>query len=125
MPGPPIDLGNGIFTDDEEDVLNWKGNNFYKACGAVVATLPDGSTSTCVKHLGHPSNEHEDINGQTKPVLEFDFSELSLEDAVAAAIVAVGTCWSTTQDAVFDSSKAKTIGDLLVARIREFGPIYG
>lgn len=43
---------------------------------------------------------------------------LSLEGAVFQALGAASTCWSETTGGVFDSTRARTIGDALVERVR-------
>lgn len=50
-----------MFTNSE-DVISYKGANFYRACDAYVRNLPSGGTSHCVKRVGH-SSEHEDFDG--------------------------------------------------------------
>jgi hypothetical protein len=58
-----IDLGNSMFASADETVINWKGENYYKACGEFVRNLPEGGTSTCVLRVGHPGRIHEDYDG--------------------------------------------------------------
>jgi len=59
-------LGSFCFTNGR--VINHKGENYYKACDAIVAKLDDleGGMSHCVKRLDHPSTEHEDYQGRVK-----------------------------------------------------------
>lgn len=52
------------FTNALESVINYKGDNYYKACGHIVRQTEHGTTS-CVKRAGHPSAEHEDFYGVT------------------------------------------------------------
>ena len=58
-----IDIGPQCFTDGDEEVINYKGDNYYKAFDAVVVVNEDGSTSHCVKRVNHPGNVHEDFYG--------------------------------------------------------------
>jgi hypothetical protein len=68
---------------------------------------------------------------------EFEFAPatgsdtVTLEEAVFQALGAASTCWSETPAGVFDSDRAKQIGDALVAFVREHfvarlvdGPTY-
>lgn len=59
----PKDLGPEMFCSDDEKTINWKGDNYYKACGKPVAEYSDGSKSHCVKRLDHPSVFCEDYKG--------------------------------------------------------------
>ncbi len=62
-----IELGPELFGTSDLNVLNYKGKNYYKACGAVVRHDKDtGVTSTCTKRVGHPHNLHEDYEGNFK-----------------------------------------------------------
>lgn len=63
-----IDLGNSMFCDIEEKVINWKGDNFYKACGQHVGSLPGGGTSSCVLPIGHKYGDHIDYDGRSTVV---------------------------------------------------------
>lgn len=60
--GDFIDIGPQCFTDG--DVISYKGENFYRACGELVAELEGGGRSHCVKRIGHPGNQHEDYDGR-------------------------------------------------------------
>lgn len=60
---PPI--GPECFSNKERTVISWKGENFYKACDALVVEHPDGGASHCVKRVGHPSIIHESFDGTT------------------------------------------------------------
>lgn len=57
---------------------------------------------------------------------KFDFSDIPLEEAVFQALGAASACWDNLEGAgVFESDRAKAIGDALMARIRQAGPIHG
>lgn len=58
-------LGPECFTDGGI-TISYKGANYYRACGKLVRKFPDGSTSSCVSHLGHRSNQHEDMAGHVR-----------------------------------------------------------
>lgn len=58
-----IDIGPACFSDGEKTVISYEGNNFYRACDAFVAAHADGSSSFCVKRVGHPGDVHEDFAG--------------------------------------------------------------
>lgn len=60
----PKDIGQFTFSNDEETVINHKGENFYKACDVLVTGTPDNGASYCVKRVNHPGNECEDWDGQ-------------------------------------------------------------
>jgi hypothetical protein len=55
-----VDIGPQCFSDKEQTVINYRGENFYRACGAPV-----GLHSSCVKRINHPSPDHEDFAGTT------------------------------------------------------------
>ena len=61
---PITKLNDTAFTDGE--VINYEGENYYRACNAFVRHKPDGSTTFCVKRVGHDSakySPHEDYDG--------------------------------------------------------------
>lgn len=60
-----INIGPQAFADKEEKVINWKGENFYRACGVIVK-VTRYSTTSCVKRVDHPGDMHEDYDGNTK-----------------------------------------------------------
>lgn len=60
-----INIGPQAFANKEETVINWKGENFYRACGVIVQVTRYGTTS-CVKRVDHPGEIHEDYDGNTK-----------------------------------------------------------
>lgn len=69
--------------------------------------LPDENE---VVHVGVPADSS----------FAFDDPNISLESAVFQAIGAASVCWENLHGAgTFDSTKAKNIGDALLARIRE------
>lgn len=53
-------LGPECFTDGL--VISYKGENYYKACGAFITDREDGGQSFCVRRVGH-SYGHENYNG--------------------------------------------------------------
>jgi hypothetical protein len=54
-----------MFTNEARTIINWKGENFYKACDRIVHEHADGTASYCVKRVDHPGTIHEDWDGQT------------------------------------------------------------
>lgn len=60
-----VDIGPECFTDRDGLVINYKGENFYKACGKFVKGRLDGGTTTCVKRVNH-KNDCEDYDGDTR-----------------------------------------------------------
>jgi hypothetical protein len=58
-----IDLGPELFSSGDEMVICWKGSNYYRACNAFVKELEDGRRSHCIKRVNHPSDTHEDWDG--------------------------------------------------------------
>lgn len=63
--GYPIDVV-GAFAAGDQTVINWGGNNYYKACDAPVVQNEDGSGTYCVKREEHPGDIHEDYDGIRK-----------------------------------------------------------
>lgn len=66
LKGDSIDIGPLCFTNG--DVISYKGQNFYRACGEHVSYIEgegQGET-TCVKRVGHPGAIHEDYDGFTR-----------------------------------------------------------
>lgn len=61
-----VDIGPECFADGDEEVISYKGANYYKACDAFVAELPDGAVSHCVKRVYHLGLIHEDYDGRTR-----------------------------------------------------------
>lgn len=57
-----------MFCDKDETVINWKGENYYKACGSHVRNLPEGGNSSCVLRVGHGGYSHQDYNGVTTKI---------------------------------------------------------
>lgn len=56
---------------------------------------------------------------------KFDFSNLTLEEAVFQALGAASMCWENMEGGgIFESDKAKVIGEALMARIRQAQPIH-
>lgn len=47
-------------------VIAYKGENYYKACDALVMITHDGEQVHCVKRVGHPSLDHEDYHGNVR-----------------------------------------------------------
>lgn len=62
-----VDIAPGMFASDDLKVINYKGDNYYRACGeTVIESLPDdGSRTSCVKPVGHIMSTHEDCYGHT------------------------------------------------------------
>lgn len=59
-----IDIGPECFSDSDRTVISWKGENFYRACDAVVvAHKLEGGSTHCVQRVGHPDNIHQDFDG--------------------------------------------------------------
>jgi len=56
----------GAFANPDESVINWQGNNYYKACDEPVTENADGGGTFCVKREGHPGDIHEDYDGVRK-----------------------------------------------------------
>lgn len=65
-----VNIGPECFADEKEEVISYKGANYYKACDAFVADNPDGGASYCVKRVHHPSILHEAFDGRTRAVSE-------------------------------------------------------
>lgn len=52
---------NVVFLSD--DVMNYQGDNYYRACSHFVADRIDGGVEFCVKRVGHPGSDHESYSG--------------------------------------------------------------
>lgn len=63
-----ITIGDECFTNGE--VISYKGENYYKACDTPVKNNEDGSTSHCVRRVGHPGLLHEAYDGSVSTGLE-------------------------------------------------------
>lgn len=116
----------GMFCSNDGLVINWMGENFYKSCPERVTggDSPAEGASYCCKRFDHP-NDHEDYDGNTRPVDYFIFYGLSVEAAVAQALEDVGKCYSrsTVDDAsMFDQERADKIAKALVAFLMEANP---
>jgi hypothetical protein len=57
-----------MFCDKDELVINWKGENYYRACGAEVGPRPNGGTSTCVLRVNHGGYSHMDYYGRSTKI---------------------------------------------------------
>lgn len=60
-----VNIGKECFADKNLEVISYKGENYYRACGVIVKTTRYGTTS-CVKRVNHPGNVHEDYAGLLK-----------------------------------------------------------
>lgn len=70
----------GAFSDLNKTVINWEGENFYRACGAHVVEHSDGTLTSCVKRIGHHTDIHEDYDGVIRREHEFMFDSLGDDD---------------------------------------------
>lgn len=52
-----IDIGPECFSDTDENVVCWKGQEYIKTCGSFVTDLPDGGQAFCTLSYDHPG-EH-------------------------------------------------------------------
>lgn len=57
------DTVQGAFSNENETIINWKGENFYRACDAFVMNKPGGGESHCVKPVYHSGDLHVDWDG--------------------------------------------------------------
>lgn len=62
-----ISIGPEAFIGMDGKVINHRGVNFYRSCGAPVKVDKEGTTS-CVKPVQHVSVLHEDFQGATSRV---------------------------------------------------------
>jgi hypothetical protein len=60
-----IDIGPQCFAGKDKLVISWEGENYYRACSKLVKERLDGSSTHCVKRVGHP-NACEDYDGDTR-----------------------------------------------------------
>lgn len=75
-----VTIGPECFSTLDRKVICWRGVNYYKACDVLVEEHKDGSTSHCVKRVGHPSNTHEDYDGRVFIEFTVDQTEDSQEE---------------------------------------------
>jgi hypothetical protein len=80
----PVEI-NGAFSDQGHTVINYKGENYYLACGEIVTGNMREGTTTCVKRASHPSFNHEDWYGTSRnrwdPVIDIARVRQQNEDA--------------------------------------------
>lgn len=64
--GEFLNIGPACFTSlANQNVISYKGENYYVGCGATVFTNPvSGLTSHCVLTQGHAVKQHEDYAGR-------------------------------------------------------------
>jgi len=60
-----VDLGPEMFSDVSGTVINYQGENYYKACGEFVADNSDGGSSSCVLPARFPHEVHSNYRGDT------------------------------------------------------------
>jgi hypothetical protein len=53
-----VDIGPECFSDTDENVVCWKGQEYVKTCGSFVTDLPDGGQAFCTLSYDHPGDEH-------------------------------------------------------------------
>lgn len=61
-----VNIGPECFSDTDEKVISWKGQNYYRACDEIVCDLPEGGQAFCVKRVGHPGTIHEAYHGEIR-----------------------------------------------------------
>jgi len=72
-----IDLGPEMFASADYKVISFKGGNYYSACGMTVfEDSVEGTTSSCVKPVGHLTYDHEDAFGR---VLERGYNVVDMD----------------------------------------------
>ena len=114
-----------MFVSNDAKVINWLGENYYKACDELVSRNLDGGNSYCVKRKDHPGDIHEDYDGRTRDALDLGLGTMSLSEAVGVALGAASSCWDNLGRAgTFQSDRCGNISDQLMKRIRDAGPIY-
>lgn len=67
-PGPAqqlMDLGDEIFGNVEGTAINYRGENYYKACSEFVADTEDGGQTFCMLPAMMPHEVHSDYRGIT------------------------------------------------------------
>lgn len=63
-PGSVLVLAPELFLSEDERVMSYKGQEYYKPCGKLVFNRPDGGQNFCVKIDGHVRQECEDSEGR-------------------------------------------------------------
>lgn len=119
----PHEIENVLASEDER-ILQYKGENYYKACGEFVSNLPDGGKSFCVKRKGHPTDTHEDFEGREKNDWDLGLTTMPWAEAIAFAMGAVIES-QNIPDTTAIESRVRAIRKQLIARIQQAGPIYG
>ena len=123
-----IEIGaDEAFASDDKNVLNWKGQEYVKTCGEFVMDLPKGGQAFCTLSYDHPDLKHVNthvggyLTSFDPDVIEAEAREKG-EDFFASvvfqALGAASTCWD--KDGVFESEKAKEIGDRLTAWLEKW-----
>ena len=122
-------IGPECFAYVDETVLSWKGQEYVKTCGKFVTDLPDGGQAFCTLTYDHPGLDHVNTNLKDRDLTRFDPDEIEaearekgedvLKTVVFQALGAASACWD--KDRVFESEKAKEIGDKLLAWLQRMG----
>lgn len=62
-----IDLDvSGMFASSDKKVINWEGENYYRACGELVVEKPEGGSTSCILPVSHRHWDHRDWNGTVR-----------------------------------------------------------
>lgn len=56
-------LGPECFMDVDRKVINFQGENFYRACNRIVFNNPHGGVSHCILPAAFPHDTHVDSDG--------------------------------------------------------------
>lgn len=67
-------LGLECFRTD--NIISYKGENYFRACDVLVKVWPGGEQTHCVKRVGHPSVDHEDYYGNTVSRTPYELKQL-------------------------------------------------
>lgn len=118
-----LDVDNA-FSNGDRTVINWEGENYYKACGEPVVANSDGSGSSCVKRQDHPGDIHEDYDGVRRSeksgkmlmIVSFDEPTTSREDydRTAGVMQAIKPFFAKDTDVKVSLSIRETADELLM-----------
>lgn len=126
-PSETVEIGPGAFADGDLEVINYKGENFYRSCPVRVT-----ESTYCVKRVGHPGLLHEDYDGvvstgikEPTPIdYEPDLNCITKrQQALSVVSQAIGTasmCWDPKPSTeVFDSQMAKEVCEGLMRALEK------
>lgn len=99
----PVDLGPELFGTEGLMVLNYRGENYYLACGEFVSGTPDGGSSFCILPKFQKHYEHKDSK---KNVRDEGVSYLTADSALRVQAEKTLSRTGLTQEQIFNALNA-------------------